>query len=351
MHGGMGAWQDSEMERLVLAGLTFIVSLLALWGVSVLGWRMLGQWAQSQTRKTLRLSLVRQLKAPLRVMGLFLAIALALTIGFRHHPSAAGWTQLISKLIVVFCAAWFLERLATVFITLKTPQQASSVATRNLLLVLVRILIGALAILDVLDTVGVSITPILASLGIGSLAVALALQDTLGNFFSGLYILLDQPIRVGDMVRVEPNTEGCVLKVGWRSTQIQIASGNVVVIPNSKVATSYLTNYNLPQAESSFLVELVVAFGSDLDAVEILCQKVGRDILGRIEGGVSHFEPQVRFHTVADIGIRFSVQLRGRSFADTSLLRHEFLKNILIEFRRARIPIPSTPKTITMVDA
>ncbi|MDQ7780508.1 MAG: mechanosensitive ion channel, partial [Planctomycetota bacterium] len=110
---------------------------------------------------------------------------------------------------------------------------------------LVRIALIIIGVLVVLDTIGVSITPLLTTLGIGSVAVALALQDTLSNFFAGLYVTADKPIRVGDYIKLDEQTEGFVTLISWRSTRILTLANNAIVIPNQKLAQSVILNYSL----------------------------------------------------------------------------------------------------------
>src|SRR5205823_797479 len=87
-----------------------------------------------------------------------------------------------------------------------------------------------------------AITPLLTALGIGGLAVSLALQDTLSNFFAGIYVLLDKPIRIGDTVKLESGHEGTMLAIGWRTTRLRNTSGEIIVVPNNKVVQSVLLN-------------------------------------------------------------------------------------------------------------
>ena len=100
-----------------------------------------------------------------------------------------------------------------------------------------------IGLLVTLDSLNISITPLLTTLGIGGLAVALAFKDTLANFFAGLYVLADRPIRVGDLVKIEGGPEGYVESIGWRSTRIRTLANNIAILPNSKVSESMITNY------------------------------------------------------------------------------------------------------------
>jgi small-conductance mechanosensitive channel len=206
--------------------------------------------------------------------------------------------------------------------------------------VLVRSLVFSFGALILLDSFGVSITPILASLGVGSLAVALALQPTLENVISGLQILGDRPILPGQFVKLETGEEGYVEKIGWRSTWIRQLANNMVIVPNKQIVNSRVLNYYYPDKELAVLVEVGVHYSSDLKKVEQITCDVGKDVLGRVTGGVPSFSPFIRFHTFSDSSINFTVILRGKEFVDNYLIKHEFIKALQERYMKEGIVIP-----------
>src|SRR5207248_1349489 len=119
-----------------------------------------------------------------------------------------------------------------------------------------------------LDAIGVRITPLLTALGVGGLAVALALQDTLSNLFAGVHLLADRPIRVGDYVKIAETIEGHVVDVGWRSTRVRMLQNNVVIVPNKRVAESMITNYDMPESRLALTIRVAVDYGADPDLVQ-----------------------------------------------------------------------------------
>jgi len=145
-----------------------------------------------------------------------------------------------------------------------------------------RIAVLVVGLLVLLSTLGIQIAPILATLGVGGLAVALALQDTLSNLFAGIHLLADSPLRVGDHVRLGDRVEGFVIDVGWRSTRIRSLSNDVVVVPNQVVAKEPITNYDLPEPRSAFRLKISVDDSADPDTVI----KVLRDEIERAAGQV-----------------------------------------------------------------
>lgn len=209
---------------------------------------------------------------------------------------------------------------------------------------LLRGFVIGLGILIFLQLIGISITPILASLGIGSLAVALALQETLSNFFAGIYISIDKPVQVGDFIRLESGDEGCVSDVGWRSTRIRTGANNTVIIPNSKLIGSVLTNYSLPTREIAVPVEITVDHRSDLGLVEKVTLEtaalLSKEILGVAKGSEAAFH----FQSLGELGVRGTAVLRAREFSDAGPIKHAFVKALHARFKKEGIEIPYRTK-------
>jgi small-conductance mechanosensitive channel len=205
--------------------------------------------------------------------------------------------------------------------------------------------IGALVLLQ---SLGVSITPLLGALGVGGLAVALALQDTLANLFAGVHILASKKVQPGDYVALDGGQEGYIVDINWRNTTIRQIQGNLVVVPNSRFADAILTNFHRPAQDMSVLVPVGVSYDSDLDEVERVTLEVAREVLKDVEGGVTDHEPLVRFKGFGESSIDFSVILRGREFGDQYLLVHEFIKRLHRRYGAEGIDIPFPIRTPVM---
>lgn len=209
-----------------------------------------------------------------------------------------------------------------------------------------KIILFAIGGMLLLDKLGVSLTPLLTTLGIGSLAVAIALQDTLGNAFAGLHIKADRPIELGQFIRLESGEEGYVERIGWRSTRIRMLPNKSAVVPNSKLVQSTIINYDLPDPEVAVLVDVGVHYDSDLKKVERVTCDVARNILRSVTGGVREFEPFIRYHTFNQSSIDFTVILRAKSFVDNYLIKHEFVKALHERYREEGIVIPFPIRTV-----
>jgi small-conductance mechanosensitive channel len=212
-------------------------------------------------------------------------------------------------------------------------------------------LIAVLGLLVVLNGLGLSITPMLTALGVGGLAVALALQEPLANFFAGLFITLAGQIRVGDYVKLDSGQEGYVVDFSWRSTRLRMLANNLVIVPNAKLAQAIVVNHHLPSQDLAVLVDVGVDYSSDLAHVERVVVDVGRDVMRGVAGGVPEFEPFIRYHTFGDSSINFTVILRAKEFVDQYLIKHEFVKRLHNRFNEEDIVIPFPIRTIAYRDA
>lgn len=216
----------------------------------------------------------------------------------------------------------------------------------SIVLVVVRVVVITIGVLIVLEHLGISIAPILAAAGVGGIALALGLQDTLSSLFAGLQIIAGGEIRTGDYVQLESGEEGRVIDIRWRSTTIRTIRDNVIIVPNSVLAKLIVRNYRLSEEELSIVVDVGVSYASDLEHVERVAQEVAREVMEETEAGVSGFEPAVRFHAFGDSSVDLRVILRVRTFTDQYALRSEFVKRLHRRFEEEGIVIPFPMRTV-----
>ena len=205
--------------------------------------------------------------------------------------------------------------------------------------------------LMILNGLGISIAPILTALGVGGLAVALALQETLSNLFAGIYVTAARQVRVGDYIKMDSGQQGHVADIGWRSTRIQTLDNSLVVVPNTKLSQAIVTNFDLPTQELAVLVEMSVDYRGDLEKMERAASEVGKEVMKQVPGGMPDFEPFIRYHTFGESGVQFTVVLRGRGFVDQYLLKHEFIKRIHRRCAQEGIVLPSLARALLVGEA
>ena len=212
---------------------------------------------------------------------------------------------------------------------------------------LIIVIIGGLMLLSGL---GLSITPLLTALGVGGLAVALALQDTLSNLFAGFYITVARQVRVGDYIKLESGQDGYVHDIGWRSTTLKMLPNNMVIVPNATLGQAIITNFYLPDKELAVPVDIGVEYGSDLERIERVTCEVARDVQRTVAGAVPAFEPFIRYHTFGDFSVNCTVILRGQEFVDQHLIKHEFVKRLHVRYAQEGISIAFPTRRVIQVE-
>lgn len=215
---------------------------------------------------------------------------------------------------------------------------------------IVRVTVLSVGLLVLLQTEGISVTPLLTALGVGGLAVALALQDTLANLFAGVHILASKKVQPGDYIQLDSGEQGYVEDINWRNTVVRQLPNNLVIVPNAQLAGAIVTNYYRPEQQMSVLVEVGVSYDSDLSQVERVTCEVAQEVMTAVTGGVPDHDPFIRYHTFGESSIDFSVILRAQEFTDQYLIKHEFIKRLHRRYRDEGIEIPFPIRTVLLPD-
>ena len=216
------------------------------------------------------------------------------------------------------------------------------------------ILIGVIyvmGVLVILQYYGISIAPILTAAGVGGMAVALALQETLANIFAGLHLILSKQIRIGDYIRLGTGEEGRVTDITWRFTTIvPLGASSTVVIPNKTIAGANITNFNMPTRNLNISVPVGVAYDSDLALVERVTIETAKEVLARVDNN-PNAEPLVRYTKFNDSSIDFAVILPSSQFDQQGLIIHDFIKALTDRYRTEGIDIPYPIRTVIQENA
>jgi small-conductance mechanosensitive channel len=279
----------------------------------------------------------------------FLTVSCFVTANILHvNASLNAWVNKLSLSVLVLTSAILSGRVLVKLIKIKTEHDGNAQQSTSIILNIVRVVIFVIGVMLVLQVFGISITPILTALGVGGLAVALALQDTLSNLFSGIQIVATKRIRNGDYILLDSGQEGYVEDITWRNTIIKNVQNNLVIVPNSKLSNSLITNYSFPEPELSVSLELSVSYSSDLHLVEKVVRETSLSVVMDHTYGVKSYEPLVRFHTFSESAISLRVTVRADHYDNSSLLKHELLKAIHLGFKKHGIEIPFPVRTVIM---
>jgi small-conductance mechanosensitive channel len=286
---------------------------------------------------------LRQLRAPV-LLSILLAAGydvLGALLPADTFADVSLLLKLLGILVGVYVSFTLLRAFQTFYERLGLPMKsiAPSISLAG------RILVGICAFILVLNLFHINLTAVLGGLGVGGIIVGLALQETMKNFFAGMYLAGEKFIREGDFVRLENGQEGYVEKIGWRSVRIRSLTGDLIVVSNSKLVESTVINYSLPTPETACLVNVGVAYGSDLEKVERVTVEVAEQVMKRVVGEID-FKPLVRFGGFGEHAIQLTVVMRVKEPTQEYLLTHEFIKELHKRYREEGIEIPFPTVTL-----
>ncbi|HRR47836.1 MAG TPA: mechanosensitive ion channel family protein [Syntrophales bacterium] len=269
----------------------------------------------------------------------------------RSFPGAPTHFAIIEKIVTVvliFLGTFVLARIASGLAKMYSQRVSSGFLATSIFANVAKSLIFIIGFLTILQYLNISIAPILTALGVGGLAVALALKDTLANLFAGLQIIASKQIKPGDYIKLSSGEEGFVMDITWRCTNIRALANTITIVPNSLLAQAIVTNFDLPESELSVPVQVGVSYDSDLEKVERVTREEAKMVMKEVAGAVCEFEPYIRYQTFGDSSINFSVILRGSRFVDQFLIKHEFIKRLRRRYEQEGIQIPFPIRTIQM---
>ncbi|NWF75532.1 MAG: mechanosensitive ion channel family protein [Nitrospirae bacterium] len=336
---------NTHLEKILIPSAIAITTAVILLIIRNFAFRLLHIWAEkSETR--IDNIIIKSLKTP----SLYWCLAIGLYIGAEVSEISPKYVFYLSRIIHIFVilsitiavanltGKIFRNYIQKLNLPIPTTGLAHAILKGTILI------IGFLIILSIL---GVSITPLITALGVGGLAVALALQDTLANLFAGIHILMEKSIRVGDFVKLETEQEGYVEDITWRTTRIRMLPNNIVVIPNSKLSQSVVINYYLPEKRMSLLIPIGVSYSSDPEKVEKILIEEAKKAIGEIPGLLGEPEPFARFIPgFGDSSLDFTLICQVQEFVDQYLVQHELRKRIFKRFKEEGIEIPFPHRTV-----
>jgi len=262
---------------------------------------------------------------PGAAIGSYMMADLYVVVGFV-------WGGIAARKIVKALFKWYMDELGN-----KTGKGSQTIF--SFVDSLSAIGIWAIVLLLILQRFGIEVGPLLAGLGIAGLALAFGLQDTLKGIFSAFYIAVDQPLRIGDYVKLSDGTEGFVEDISWRSVRLTTFAENIVVIPNSQLSDMIITNYHLPKARTGLVIPFGVAYEADLDKVEKAAVEEAAKVMKEVTG-IDDYEPSFRVYEFGDSCINCKVVIRSDKFANRGLLMSELMRAIKKRFDKEKIEIP-----------
>jgi small-conductance mechanosensitive channel len=280
----------------------------------------------------------------------FVVLAIAILIASQYTSLAEKWHILITKsvnVIIIFAITLGVANIVGALLQKYVKTANIPLAPTGLTYIIIKGLFVLIGVLIILNYVGISIAPILTTLGVGGLAVALALQDTLSNLFAGMQILIERSVRVGDFVKIEEGIEGYVEDITWRTTRIRMLPNNIVIVPNSKMAQSMITNFYLPVPHLALRIPVSVSYGSDPQHVENVILDEVKKSTSAIQELIMDPEPVVRFIPgFGDSSLDFTLIVYVKEYADQFPVQSALRKRIFNRFKEEGIEIPFPQRVI-----
>ena len=322
---------DELTETGIAVGIA-VGGLVLAWFVALLSKRVIHAFTQATATEVDDL-IVGAVRGPLiafiAIQGAYISLLTLSYLDDHDSTMRRAWVAVMLTLVmiavrrlVIDLLNWFASRPGT--------EALPGLDARSLPFVrrILNVLIVGIGFLLVLDALGVSISPLLAGLGIGGLAVALALQPLLSNVFASSYIITDASVAVGDYIEVDGGPVGVVEDIGWRAARIRTFDNNIVLVPNSALADSILTNYDSADARADARVDSGVAYEEDLDRVEAVVLEEMQYLMENLDIVDQARTPLFRFSEFGDSNVGFFVKMRAKTWSDSFLLKHEMMKRI-----------------------
>jgi small-conductance mechanosensitive channel len=330
----------------------FLATLAVGWAARGVLRRVMRHWIERTASRPVRI-FSEALHAPFMIWVLILALHLAVQSSDlpERHARLSLWISRLLLVLAVYSFTTMASRLAGSLIRNYGAEIPSALPVTTLTQNLAQLGVVILGVLVLLNQLGIPITPILTALGVGGLAVALALQDTLSNLFAGFYMAIAGQVRLGDYIRLNTNEEGVVTDITWRSTSIRSLANNLILVPNNKLAQAIVTNFHLPEKRMGLQVVVGVGFDADLAEVERVLLDVALDASREVPGMLADPAPSVAFDPgVTEQGLFFSIGCQVSEFASQFPVRNQLRRRAFEALRREGVPLPFPARTV-MVQA
>jgi small-conductance mechanosensitive channel len=324
----------------------FVITFAAGWLIRAAAMRALRAWAARSQSRAGRV-LLDALRGPMLIWCLILAVHIALETSDLPLRFTLMSARTLLALWILSLTIMFM-RVAGDLVRNYGDQVPGAMPVTTLSESLAKMAVLILGLLLILrNAFNIEVTPILTALGVGGLAVALALQDTLSNLFAGVYVAMARQIRLGDYIKLNTGEEGYVTDIGWRSTTMRALANNMILVPNSKLGQAIVTNFHLPGKQMGASFQVGVSYACDPDQVERVLLETAIQGTKDIKGMMSDPAPAVAFDPgFGESAMLFTVSFQVAEFTDQFSVRNELRRRTLRRFRQEGIEIPFPTRTL-----
>lgn len=311
--------------------------------------RRLVTWLESMAKETETYwddIIITAIGTPMQVIIIMLGFFFGIT-KFDILPESSRWLldPRYELAFFILISAWiistFLYSIIRIYGRAYAERSETDMDDRliELLELVIRYVIWFAAIMAIFKVFNIDITPFLAGAGIAGIAVALAAQDLISNFFGGAIITVDKPFKVGDRVKVD-DFYGDVVSVGTRSTRIRTLDYQIVTLPNNKITTNVIINYSEPDEKLRIVIPVSVAYGTDPLKVKKILLEIADDTIRNSEFFLSDPAPTVFFEEFGASSLNFILKIWMRKYNLPDESKDALNCKIAQRFEKEGIEIP-----------
>jgi small-conductance mechanosensitive channel len=332
-------------QRLVIISLIIVGTIIAVWGIS----KILNKWGHRlarQTKSGLDDAILHALRLPIIIGAILLGVRLTLTQTQGLIKLSPQFTNTVFFLVYWLLGYLIIYRLIvnlSRWYQAEVAHRTETTIDEQVLPFFRRVLLAIITIIAIIVLLGYfnvntsTVSAFITTLGIGSLAIALAAQATLGDIFSGFMIMIDRPFRIGDRIELtELDTWGDVTDIGLHSTRILTRDHRLVVIPNSIIGKNPIVNHSIPSTKFRVETHVSVAYGVNIDEVrQLLVEAVAaQDWVMKSE------RTEALFLKFEDAGLLFRVRCWIENYVETRRVIDKLNTCIYQTLYEADIEIP-----------
>jgi len=274
----------------------------------------------------------------------------SLSIAIKDIQIAEPLNLYSSKFLIIILIASITHAAAKMVVglfELWSSKQSGGLPSTVMFTNFVWITVYIIGLLIIFDSLNISIAPMLTALGVGGLAVSLALKDTLADVFAGLHILLSKKVQPGDFVSLDSGEMGYIQNITWRNTTMMERTNNIIHIPNTKLSNAIVKNFDTGDPSFSVKIPLSVGYDSDLKKVEQVVRDEAMALQSSMDEEINQSsEPVIRFRGFGESSINIMVYFRGNKYGDQNPIIHAFIKKVHQRFKEEGIEIPFPMRTI-----
>ncbi|MDD2366639.1 MAG: mechanosensitive ion channel family protein [Desulfuromonadaceae bacterium] len=340
-------WAKELLVALLIFGLFWIVSQFMVKALNKWGRRFTAFTKTDLDDRVLQ-RVIPYMSRLFIVLGVYLAIR-SLPLHEKLLITASGVIYIV--LVVIICNLVYhaIDELMKWYAA--SQEDTANVAmSRQMVPIaekIVSLMIMGTALIIVLKHFDVDIFSLVTALGIGSLAIGMAAKDTLAHMISGFTIMLDRPFRIGDRILLVGGQIGDVVDIGLRSTKIKTFDNQLLIIPNSDLCNTMLTNQAFPNSRAKGRVNIGVAYGSDVDEVKSILVATALEVADVLKDP----PPEAYFISFGDSALNMSLFYWVEEYGNLFATNDKVNSLIINRFREQKIEIPFPIRTVIMESA